>query len=151
MCGCNKRKSAFSAGQQNAPQQLGSRGMARKEAPTQQTTVKVTYNGPVGSHLVASPTRKRPTYGMHTRGDVFEIHPADQEAAPKLFVLVEEVQAEPTQEKNMQQPPAQMKEAERINKADAELKNSGDVRPTNDDAEGETKSAAKKTAAKESK
>jgi hypothetical protein len=159
MCGCNKRKSSFSAGQTAAPQQLGSRSMARKEAPAQAKLVTVTYNGPVGNHLVASPTRKRPTYGMHTNGDVFEVYAADQEAAPKMFVLAEEL-AEPVQEKNMQAPPVALKDAERVQK-DGERVNDTEVAVVDGETEektGEkvavkatTKAPAKQAESKESK
>lgn len=52
--------------------------------------VKIVYNGPIGTHLVVSPLRRVPTYGLHTRGDIFEVDEKDQKAKPDIFVLVEE-------------------------------------------------------------
>lgn len=59
--------------------------------------VKIRYDGPIGTHLVVSPLRRVPTYGLHTRGDIFEVHEQDQQAAPNVFRLVEvkKVQTEP--------------------------------------------------------
>ena len=56
--------------------------------------VEVIYMGPVGTHLVPSPTRKVANYGLHTRGDVFLVHTADQEQAPTKFILVNPVVAD---------------------------------------------------------
>lgn len=48
--------------------------------------VPITYNGPLGSHIVPSPTRKVRNYGLHTRGDRFSVHPDDIAASPDVFV-----------------------------------------------------------------
>jgi hypothetical protein len=52
--------------------------------------VKIKYTGGVGNHIVHSPTRTVLHYGLHTRGDVFEVHINDQRERPALFVLVPE-------------------------------------------------------------
>lgn len=52
--------------------------------------VKIKYHGPLGTHIVVSPRRQVKSYGLHTRGDIFEIHEADQKARPELFELFEQ-------------------------------------------------------------
>ena len=83
--------------------------MARKQEPQEPVRVEIQYAGPVGTHLVPSPTRKVSTYGMHTRGDTFLVHQADQENSPNIFVLAAQPQHQavaPPAEKNMQAAPA---------------------------------------------
>lgn len=63
-------------------------------AASEPSKVEVIYMGPVGTHLVPSPTRKVANYGLHTRGDVFLVHTADQEQAPTKFILVNPVVAD---------------------------------------------------------
>lgn len=50
--------------------------------------VPITYEGPLGSHMVPSPTKKVSNYGFRTRGDKFSVHPDDVSAAPNVFVAV---------------------------------------------------------------
>ncbi len=50
--------------------------------------VPITYNGPLGSHIVPSPTRKVRNYGLRTRGDHFSVHPDDIAASPDVFIPV---------------------------------------------------------------
>ena len=58
-------------------------------------SVSITYAGPVGNHLVPSPTRRIANYGMHTRGDAFLVFETDQKALPSIFVLVPEPEVVP--------------------------------------------------------
>jgi len=61
---------------------------------TQDNTIRIRYAGAVGNHLVPSPLRKFPSYGMHTNGDIFCVHIDDQRTAPAIFVLIEEPKVE---------------------------------------------------------
>ena len=49
--------------------------------------VAIKYKGPVGMHMVYSPLKKAPHYGMHTFGDIFCVHADDQATLPDLFEL----------------------------------------------------------------
>lgn len=49
--------------------------------------VAIKYMGPVGMHMVYSPLKKAPHYGMHTFGDIFCVHADDQATMPNLFEL----------------------------------------------------------------
>lgn len=49
--------------------------------------VAIKYKGPVGMHMVYSPLKKAPHYGMHTFGDIFCVHADDQATLPSLFEL----------------------------------------------------------------
>lgn len=56
--------------------------------------VEIQYNGYSSNHVVPSPTRDLirkgfANYGMHRRGDKFEVMKTDQQAKPNLFVLIE--------------------------------------------------------------
>ena len=56
----------------------------------QPNTVRIRYSGSVGTHLVPSPMKRYPNYGLHTNGDVFCVSVVDQEVAPGSFVLLPE-------------------------------------------------------------
>ncbi len=69
--------------------------MARSaQVVEEQEMVEILYNGPVGTHLVPSPSRKVANYGLHTRDEAFFVHVADQEQQPTKFVLKNPPKAE---------------------------------------------------------
>lgn len=98
MCGCSKAKSFSALNSTNGAVPAAAPFMGGQlnvdDLCKQDNMVRVRYSGPTGNHLVSSPMRKFPTYGMHTNGDVFCVAAADQRAAPTIFVLLEEPKVE---------------------------------------------------------
>lgn len=84
---CGGRKAAPSATPSAAPAMSRSVSSNNTSAFSGPDFVEITYNGPVGNHMVLSPRRFFKNYGMHTKGDTFRVHVEDQKAAPIIFVL----------------------------------------------------------------
>lgn len=89
-CGCGRRplvprQTVRQA--REAANQPARRGEVKVAPPKM---VQIVYQGPIGTHMVPSPMRLVRSYGLHTRGDSFMVHQADQQAKPQIFVLTEE-------------------------------------------------------------
>lgn len=88
-CGCSGKRAQVQA-PRGVPAARSASNPKGKGNTLPLALVKIQYAGPIGSHLVPSPLRRVATYGLHTRGDVFEVDSGDQETNPGVFVLVKD-------------------------------------------------------------
>ena len=80
--------------------------------------VPIVYRGGRGRHLVPSPLRKVPNYGMHTYGDTFCVHFDDQAKLPGVFEKLELKQPPPPIKPKVERPPEEKPEEKPVELVD---------------------------------